>query len=64
MDNVTMKLDGSKLTITVDLKAPGRPSKTGNSTVIATTHGNAPIPGSAAKIGLNIYTPRGIAALQ
>lgn len=56
MENVKMEVKGNKLTIEVDLSKKGTPSKSGKSQVLATTHGNADVPGaSGVKIGLNIY---------
>jgi hypothetical protein len=50
-----MRIEGKKLTIEVDLSVKGTPSKSGKSNVIATTKGNIEVPGTDAKIGLNIY---------
>lgn len=56
MRNVLMKVEGDKLTITVDLKKKGEPSKSGKSSVVATTAGIVDVPGGkGAKIGLNIF---------
>jgi len=57
MKNVTMKVDKNKLIIEVDLKANNGVSSSGKNTIIATTGGNVAIPGTDAKIGLNIYKP-------
>lgn len=57
MKNVTMKVDGNKLTIEVDLTERHGKSSSGKTTIIATTGGNVSIPGhDDIKIGLNIYT--------
>jgi hypothetical protein len=54
--NVELKVDGSILSITVDLSKDFGPSKSGKTIVIASTEGNVSIPGMPnAKIGLNIY---------
>jgi len=60
MQNVQMKTEGKKLIITVDLGVELGPSKSGKTTVIATTSGNQPLPGEkqATFIGLNIYKRR------
>ena len=58
MQNVTMNVEGDKLTIEVDLAADLGPSKSGKTILIATTSGNATIPGRAEKIGLNVYRAR------
>lgn len=55
MKNVSMTVEGNVLTITVDLAKTFGRSKSGKTEIIATTAGNRPIPGSDAKIGLNIY---------
>lgn len=58
MQNVDMKVEGTKLHITVDLSVNGEPSKSGKSIIVATTEGNADVPGQKGmKIGLNIYKP-------
>ena len=57
MQNVSMKVEGNTLQITVDLKAPGSTSSSGKSTIIATTSGNASVPGTDLKLGLNLYRP-------
>ena len=57
MTNVTMDVKGTILTITVDLSKRNGLSSTGKSQVIATTKGNADIPGHpGVKLGLNVYT--------
>jgi hypothetical protein len=54
MKNVETKIEGSILTIRVDLSKTHGASKSGNSIVIATTEGNAAIsPG--VMMGLNVY---------
>lgn len=60
MDNVNMSIkDDRYLIITVDLKAPTTPSASGKTDVIASTRGNADVPGQPGiKIGLNIYRAR------
>lgn len=56
MQNINMEVKGDKLTIVVDLSKSHGNSKSGKSVVIATTGGNADVPGkSGIKIGLNIY---------
>lgn len=58
MKNVKMAVKDNVLTITVDLKKDHGESKSGKNTIIATTEGNAEVPGAAGtKIGLNIYRP-------
>jgi hypothetical protein len=58
MQNVNMKVEGTKLVITVDLAYKGGTSKSGKSEIIATTGGNVTVPGTQAKLGLNLYNPR------
>ena len=55
-DNVQMAVTGDKLTITVDLSKDFGSSKSGKTTVIASTLGNKDVPeNDGMKIGLNIY---------
>ena len=60
MENVEMKVEGNVLVIRVKLDADLGPSKSGKTTMIATTGGNQPVPGStkATFIGLNVYKRR------
>ncbi len=55
MKNIDMQVEGSLLTIKVDLSKEFGPSSSGKTTIIATTEGNISIPGREDKIGLNIY---------
>ena len=55
MNNMKMKVEGTILTITVDLSKEQGRSKSGKTMIIATSAGNKPIPASDAIIGLNIY---------
>ncbi len=56
MKNVSTKIEGSTLTITVDMSKDFGKSKSGKSTVIASTEGNLSIPGAPdVKLGLNVY---------
>lgn len=57
MFNMDMKVTGNKLTITVDLSKSSGTSASGKNTIIASSKGNQQIPGTDAKIGLNIYKP-------
>jgi len=59
MKNITMKLDESTgiLTITIDTTARFGQSKSGKTTIVASTSGNVPIAeDSPIKIGINCYT--------
>ena len=58
MQNVNVKVTGQVATITVKLDAPGSPSKTGKTDVIASTHGNTKINGTDLYLGLNLYRRR------
>lgn len=56
MKNVTMKVVGSTLTITIDLSKTFGESRSGKTTIVATTQGNVPVPeGKGAILGLNVY---------
>jgi hypothetical protein len=55
MKNVEMSVEGSVLTIRVDLSKEFGPSSTGKTIIIASTEGNVTIPNRQEKIGLNVY---------
>lgn len=55
MKNVEMKVDGTLLTITVDLSKEFGPSSSGKTIIIASTEGNQKVDGSDAVVGLNVY---------
>jgi hypothetical protein len=56
MQNVTMRIDGNKLVIEVDLTKEIGPSSSGKTMLIASTEGNANVPGfDGVKVGLNVY---------
>ena len=56
MKNVDMKLNGTILTITVDVSKEYGLSTSGKSRIIASTEGNVSVPDKEdIKIGLNIY---------
>jgi len=56
MKNVEMKVEGTILTIKVDLTKDFGPSASGKTIIIATTEGNVTVDGyEEAKIGLNVY---------
>lgn len=55
MKNIEMSIDGTMLTIKVDLSQEFGPSSSGKTILIATTEGNVSIPGREEKIGLNVY---------
>ena len=57
MENIKSSIKGNILTIQINLAAKGQPSKTGKTTVIASTKGNVPlIPGDTdTYVGINVY---------
>ena len=56
MKNITQKVTGDVLTITVDLSKKFGTSKSGKSIVIASTEGNVSVEGHPEiKAGINIY---------
>lgn len=55
MQNVKLDVQGKLLVITIDMTAGGEKSKSGKSTVIASTKGNVTVPGTDLKLGLNFY---------
>ena len=55
MKSVELTVEGTMLTIKVDLSQEFGPSSSGKTTIIASTEGNISIPGREEKIGLNIY---------
>jgi len=57
MENMDLNIEGNTLTITVDLSVELGPSGSRKNMIIASTRGNAKIPGTDATIGLNIYKP-------
>ena len=57
MQNVDMKVEGSILTIKVDLTQSYGASKSGKTIIVASTQGNVPvgIATNGIRIGLNVY---------
>jgi len=56
MKNCEMKLEGTILTIMVDISKEYGTSSSGKSIIIGSTEGNVSIPGKEdIKIGLNVY---------
>ena len=55
MKNVEMAVNGNTLTITVDLAKEFGPSSSGKTIIIASTEGNATVPGRSEVVGLNVY---------
>ena len=56
MKNIEMIVEGTILTVKVDLSKEFGPSSSGKTIIIATTEGNVSIPGAEdKKIGVNVY---------
>lgn len=55
MKNVVMRVEEDMLTITIDLAQEFGPSRSGKTTIVATTEGNKPVPGRDHRIGLTVY---------
>jgi hypothetical protein len=55
MKNVEMTVDGTILTIKVDLSKDFGLSGSGKNVIIASTEGNVTVPQRDEKIGLNVY---------
>jgi len=55
MKNVELKVEGNILTITVDLTKTFGPSSSGKTIIVASTEGNAAVPGREEMLGLNVY---------
>ncbi|HHT9138833.1 MAG TPA: hypothetical protein ACFYEK_16520 [Candidatus Wunengus sp. YC60] len=55
MKNVEFSVEGSMLTIKIDLSKEFGPSSSGKNIIVASTEGNVSIPNREEKIGLNIY---------
>lgn len=57
MQNVAMEVKGDTLYIAVKLDAKRTPSSSGKTNVVASTEGNAKIPGASEllRIGLNVF---------
>ncbi|MBI3794524.1 MAG: hypothetical protein HY280_07325 [Nitrospinae bacterium] len=55
MKNVEMTVQGTMLTIKVDLSKEFGPSSSGKTIIIASTEGNVTIQDREEKVGLNVY---------
>lgn len=54
--NVELRRDGDRLTITVDLSQPGRPSSTDDMSVLASIGAYRPVPGAKSTyLSLNLF---------
>lgn len=61
MKNIRMEVEGSVLVIRVDLGVDLGPSKSGKTTLIASTEGNVKVPCKVPgepTVGLNVYKKR------
>jgi len=60
MKNIQVKVspDGSQLQVTIDLEQDFGPSKSGKTTIIASTEGNQSITPDGVVLGLNVYKKR------
>lgn len=59
MRNVELAITGTVLTIKVDLTKTFGPSKSGKTTIIASTEGNVGVPTREdVRVGLNVYKSR------
>jgi hypothetical protein len=54
--NIEAEVKGTKLVLTIDLGQDNGRSKTGKSTIVATTRGNLKVPGAdGLTLGINAY---------
>jgi len=59
MKNIEMSVAGNTLTIKVDITKTFGPSKSGKTTIIASTEGNIGVPTrEEVRVGLNVYKSR------
>lgn len=57
MKNVQMTIENGILVIRIDPKQRLERSKSGKTTIVASTAGNVPVPGNPdVKIGVNVFT--------
>jgi len=60
--NIETKVIGKVLTVTIDLSKDFGPSKSGKTTIVASTQGNIPVPDADGLIlGVNAYKSRKLA---
>jgi len=55
LKNVEMTVEKETLIIKVDLSKDFGPSKSGKTIIVASTEGNATVPGREERVGLNVY---------
>lgn len=53
--NLEIEVDGDLLSLQVDLSKDFGPSKSGKTTIVASSEGNRTVPGREEKFGLNVY---------
>jgi hypothetical protein len=58
VENISVKKSGTKLTLTIELSAPGRLSSTGNSTLVASSGGWKAVPGTDLRLNAMVMRPR------
>lgn len=56
-ENIVAEVNGNTLTLTIDLKHRGEPSRSGKTIRVASSEGNKPVPGTDIRLGLNAYVP-------
>ena len=56
MENIVMRREGPKLIVEIDLSQDHGPSTSGKTNIVASTRGNAPVPGTEDTfIGINCF---------
>jgi hypothetical protein len=64
MQNVKTSIKGNILTMEIDLSAPRTDSTTGKTEIVASSHGNQPLPGyktadgRIVKLGVTAFVPK------
>ena len=58
MKNIKLESKANLLIVTIDMSKSFGPSKSGKTEIIASTGGNRHVPGTDAKLGLNLYKAR------
>jgi hypothetical protein len=56
-NNIDATIEANVLTLRIDLSKTLGPSKSGKTTLIASTNGNAVLP-DGSRVGVNIYRPK------
>ncbi len=55
MKNIGMTVKGNTLTLTIDLSKRIGPSSSGKTVLVASSEGNAEVPGTDLRLGLNVF---------